>query len=666
MRDLKFAMSNEWITTNGRGGYSSSTVIGMNTRKYHGLLISPRNPPWDRRLFLSKLEEEITIGGKTFELSTNEYPGTIHPKGYEHQLRFEYDPIPSFYFSLNGISLKKSIFMPYWRNAVVVSYTLRKNTEDECKFCARPLINNRKIDEIATRDPWQAFVQSPSSYSVEISLKKNDEPFLFMGSDRMIYRASNLSEEDRWYSDMEYEKERNRGFSFREDHYNPGSFEIILKDEQEKFNFLASAGAGSKRTYRNLYSQDPSKFEKLRLYTLARLNNLLYNFSSYSYGKEDPVFKSLLRASDSFLVMDESVIAGYHWFSTWGRDSLISIPGLALVLGRFEEAKKALLTMGKRERNGLIPNRVGVSGSEYNSADAALLYFYCLYKYLTYTGDLKLAKRIKGVLDDILEGFFEGADGRVQVDKDGLVWCSEGMSWMDARVSGKCVTPREGKPVEINALWYNALVIYDILSEKLGFENEWNGICEKVRDSFVRNFWDSDRGYLYDVVNGGFKDSRNRPNQIFALSLPFPVLGIDKANSLLSVIKKELLTSYGLRSLSKNSKEFRESYGGNMKDRDKAYHQGTVWTWLWGPYLTALRKFGGKGEVEEFAEEILKPFLDRHLGEHGLGTVAEVFDGDEPYRPGGCISQAWSVAELIRAYVEDFKGIRPQFEEEYM
>lgn len=605
------------------------------------------------------------MDGETWKISTNKYPGAIHPRGFEHQEAFKLDPLPTFVYSIDGIELRKRIFMPYRKNAVVVNYRFSNIEDRRFEFSVRPLINNRGIDEIVDSEYGLGFSQSADSTSVKIRMRGDDEPFMYLGSDSLIYRISGLPEEEKWYRNMEYAEERKRGFEYRENHYNPGSFETILYDGLKEFNILATAGAGAKKAYDELYAEEKSKFDKLRRYSVGRMENLYKKFSPSVFEGRDDIFESLFRASDSFLVDGGNIMAGYHWFSTWGRDSLIALPGLTLVQGRNEEAKEVLLSIGDLEKGGLIPNIVGLGEPEYNSVDAALLYFYSLFKYLVYTDDLSMARKVWGTLENIIENFFGGIDGKVKVNEDGLVWCCGGMTWMDARVDGECVTPREGKPVEINALWYNALKIFEILSEKLDRENRWEGVSGDVRRKFVEKFWNSDGGYLYDLINAGCKDDKVRPNQIFALSLPFTLLERNKATSVISTVRDELLTPYGLRSLSKDSSDFVESYSGDITAKDRAYHQGTVWTWLFGPYATALKNFRSNFKVRKFVERTLEPFLEEHLRNSGIGTVSEVFDGDEPYNPGGCISQAWSVGEIIRSYVEDFKGVRPQFESRY-
>jgi len=664
-REYQAATSREWLLANGIGGYSSSTIIGVNTRRYHGLLIAAENPPWNRKLLLSKLEEEIAIeNGKKFWLSANKYPGVIYPKGHKHMWEFRLDPFPTFFYVLPDIVVKKRIFMPHGVNAVVVNYKVTKRSGKEGKIRVFPLINSRGIHEITKVERAKLrFTQRSKPKFVEIVDSHCHAPLLCMGSDLMEYRVSEQSEEERWFKNMEYERERERGYEYLEDHYNPGFFEFELKGSRSEFNLLATGGPNASENFWSIYSENPEDFRAEYLRATQRLEMLVQLFRSH-VPKKNGELEYLARAADSFIATSRAIIAGYHWFSTWGRDSLIALPGLTLVTGRYEIARKILLDLGRRQKGGLIPNQFGEDWATFNAADVSLLFFYALYKYLTYTNDLETATELWPILEKIVASYVEGVKGKIRMDEDGLIWSSRGMTWMDVRIENEYVTPRQGKVVEINAQWYNALKIMEILAEKMDKENKWVGKAEEVKKNFRKKFWNPSGGYLYDVIDSGLRDKSLRPNQIFAVSLPFPLLQGEEAKQVVSVVQEKLLTPYGLRSLESDDPRFKGAYKGGVIEREHAYHQGTVWSWLLGPFITAFIAVNGK-RARESALRFLEKLLDKHMLEAGIGTISEIFDGDEPHTPRGCISQAWSVGELLRCYVEDIEGKRPPFEDDY-
>lgn len=625
------------------------------------------NPPWNRKLLLSKLEEEIITSDEKHQLSTNQYPGVVHPKGYKYLNQFRLDPFPTFLYSLPKFSLRKRIFTPPETNAVVVNYKILDKIEEATRIRLRPLVNFRGINEIMKKEQEDSeFWQEKKSKKVQIFNTSSDSPILLMGSDLLNYRESDLSEQDRWFEDMEYLREKERGYEYHEDHYNPGFFEIELTENQPEFNFLAAGGSGLEKTFSKNYSEKPKDFEQKYTQAVERLRSLPKK-SKISFSEEGDYWRSLILAADSFIVRKKMIIAGYHWFTTWGRDSLIALPGLTLVTGRNNIAKNILLTFADRQKNGIIPNRFGDGWEEFNNVDGSLLFFYALYKYLTYTNDLPVAEELWNTLVEIIQNFTQGIGEKVKMEKDGLLQVCEGMTWMDARVDKQCVTPREGKPVEINALWYNALKIMNIIAEKLGKEKKWTNRLEKVRKSFQEKFWNPERECLHDLVKSDYRDESLRPNQLFAISLPFSLFEEEKASKILKTVRDELLTPCGIRTLGKGEPGYRGKYGGNVENCDLSYHQGTVWPWLFGPFVTALTRYGveGSGGVKEYGEDLVESFLENHLEQAGLGSVSEVFDGDEPHESGGCVSQAWSVSEILRCYVEDIQEIRPSFEEEY-
>jgi predicted glycogen debranching enzyme len=631
----------EWVLANGLGGYSSSTVLGINTRKYHGLLIATINPPWGRRLLLSKFEEEVEVGGQLYPLSSNFYPGVVHPQGYQYLSEFILFPFPTFVYQLPPrVRIEKKVIMPHGFNAVLVNY--RATCDEKLKLRIFPLLNCRNIHSLTKRGELR-FEQE----QIESGAKVSTETVIYLGSDLASYVPSDLDEPERWYLNMEYPEERERGYEFREDHYCPGYFEV--SGGELDFYLLVTGGWKAEEAWRVL-GENPS---------LAVLREEKRQFEVTSARRE---LFPLLLAADTFLAETNQgtyILAGYHWFSTWMRDALISLPGLCLVTGRYLSARDLLLTVAGLERGGVLPNFVEDGRVDFGSADASLWLFYALHKYLSYTDDTSILREMIPVLRRIASAYVRGT-AAAKMESDGLLRVAPGYTWMDARINGVPVTPRDGKPVEVNALWYNALKLMEVLGESvIGAPPP-----EMVKESFMTQFWSEEKGYLCDVVNGEFKDWSLRPNQIFALSLPFPLItDRNLAVRILSTIWGKLLTPFGLRTLSPEDPRYRGRYLGDVVSRDAAYHQGTVWPWLLGPFITALVRFGWDRRA---VGRLLEPLMTKHLREAGLGSISEIFDGDSPHFPRGCISQAWSVAEVLRSYVEDVLAVRPTYEKKYV
>ncbi|MEE8167242.1 MAG: amylo-alpha-1,6-glucosidase [Candidatus Hydrothermarchaeales archaeon] len=654
--EYREGISGEWLVANGVGGYASSTIIGVNTRKYHGLLVAPLNPPWQRRLFLAKLEEEINIGEKKFRISSNKYPEVVYPKGHEHLKEFNLSSFPTFLYSF-GMEIRKTIFMPHQRNAVIIAYEVLK-AHAPGRIRIYPLVNSRGIHEVTKA---KQFEEHANGKAVTLSYRQG---MLLLGSDCMRYTGSGLLEEAKWYRNMEYEREKERGYEYLEDHYCPGFFELDVK-EGSQFHILAAGGFNAEETFRELYSEKPKDYEVLMAKEEKRLKSI-----SKGAPRE---LEYLARASDSFLVSmgtGKGIIAGYHWFSTWGRDSMISLPGICLVTKQYKDAKLVLKTLASYCKNGLIPNLIDATNGSYNSVDSSLWFIYAVHKYLTYTGDTTFVKELWPKIREILEAYAEGnGEALIRADEDGLISAGdEGtqLTWMDAKIGSGVVTPRHGKAVEINALWYNALKTAELLSREFGGDaSNYMELSRRVREGF-KAFWNPEKKCLYDVIRNE-KDASVRPNQIFAVSLPFRLLSKREERAVVSRVQEELLTPYGLRSLSPNEEGYIGRYSGSPTQRDAAYHQGTVWSWLLGPFVTALlRTENYSASSREDAKELLDPILSKHLQEAGLGTVSEIFDGSPPYLPRGCISQAWSVGELLRCYVEDIMLKRPEYEEDWL
>jgi glycogen debranching enzyme len=613
--DVERASRLEWLETNGIGGFASSTIPGMNTRRYHGLLTAATKPPVGRVVMLSKLEETLIVGGERFELSANRYPGAVHPQGFRYLQEFRLDPCPVFVYQAGGVQMEKRVYMVQGENTTVVEFALT----GEALLEVRPLIAVR--DYHATTHENSAIDDAVTDSEGVVTLV----PYTGMPPLYLEHSGATVGPGYGWYRNFEFDRERERGLDFREDLYNPiaftfsGSGRIVASIEAKR---AASAGPVGQPACA----------------TLA---------------------EDLKRAAAPFIVRrgsGKTVIAGYHWFSDWGRDTMISLPGLALVTGRYDVARQILEEFAQAMERGMLPNRFPDDGEmpEYNTVDATLWMFEAVRAYIAHTSDFtfvrdKLYPRLKECIDWHVRGTRYG----IRVDDDGLLSCGEpgvALTWMDAKAGDWVVTPRRGKPVEIQALWYNALRIMESLARQYrdddceGFVRE---LAARARESFHRQFWNEATGCLYDVVNGDARDGSIRPNQIFAVSLPHSMLTDEQAFRIVAVVERDLLTPMGLRSLSPLDPAYRGRYEGGVVSRDSAYHQGTVWPWLMGAFVTAyVRVHGDGGRIRTAA------WLE-HFGEvlrtYGLGQVCEVADGDAPHTPGGCIAQAWSVAELLRA-----------------
>ncbi len=639
--DYYYATQKEWLDTNGIGGFASSTIIGANVRRYHGLLVASLNPPAGRFVLLSKLEENISLEGKSFELSTNQYPFIVYPEGHKNIERFEYDLCPRFIFQINGITLEKSVVMIHGENSTIVRYRLLKS-EKPVQFTIRPLC--------AFRD-YHSLSHENSELDHNIRLQENHfsmKPYAQLPEMFIGYTKGHVEPKFFWYKNAEYRKEQERGLEFVEDLFSPAFLSATLL-EGESLDLIATLDASR--------AKESGNIDSLFDHEIQRRQRLLQ-----SLPLKHPLAKSLALAADAFLVRrndsQHTVIAGYHWFGDWGRDTMISLPGLTLSCKKFDVAKNILRSFSNYISDGMIPNRFPDSGEtpEYNNVDGTLWYFISVFQYLKYTGDLEFIKtELYDKLCDIIDWHIKGTRYGIRMDTDGLLFAGqEGvqLTWMDAKIGDWVVTPRIGKPVEVNALWYNALCIMSELSEKTNRPDRasrFSAMAEQAKGSFNEAFWNAEKNCLYDFVNGPGKNSDIRPNQIFAVSLPFEIIPPEKQKAVVGVVEKELLTPCGLRSLSRDHPFFAGMYAGDARHRDSSYHQGTVWAWLIGHYIEAYMKVhGGSPAAREVCSRILDGFA-KQLYDSGIGTVSEIFDGEEPFFAQGCISQAWSVAEILRA-----------------
>ncbi len=633
-RDLAAASEREWLETDGLGGYALSTVASLNTRRYHGLLVTATTPPAGRSVLLSGLDETLLTPGGRVDLATHRYAGVLHPEGWRHLVEFRLDPFPKWIFETAGLRLEKSLFLAHGTGTLVVSYRL---IDGAARLEVRPLIAFR--DHHALTHENDALDRAVAVGDGLVSVAPYPGlPRLFVAHDGAVVPTGT------WYRTIEYERERRRGFDFTEDLFQP----FLLT-----FELGAGRGATLVVSTRRRKATDAGF---LRGKELGRRVALVG-----SRPTSDAAARLLALASDRFLVTrgrGTTLLAGYPWFADWGRDAMIALPGLTLATARPGAARDVLLTFAGHAADGLLPNRFPDSGgpAEFGSADATLWFVEAVRAYLASTGDADFVRsRLWDFLKGVAAAHVEGTRDGIRLDDDGLLASGApglALTWMDARVSGEPVTPRRGKPVEIQALWYNALRILEDLARRFAEPeraSRFGAMASGAAERFRALFWNAEAGCLFDVVDGAARDGSIRPNQILAVSLPHSMLDAARAASVLDVVRRDLLTPFGLRTLSPRDPAYRGRYEGDAAARDRAYHQGTVWPWLLGPWVDALLRVKGDAPpVRAEAHAALQPLLDFLLA-GGVGQLPEVFDGDPPHRPGGCPAQAWSVAEVQRA-----------------
>ncbi len=677
LSNFENSIRKEWLITNGLGGYASSTVLGVNTRKYHGLLIGAVRPPKDRRVFLSKLDEEIVLGDDSYALGANEFQNGILTRGFDFLREFSISPFPKYVYVANNVIVQKAIFMPFEKNCVAAIYSVSNKSSFEAKMRVSPLVNWRDFHSVTDRSKAFDFSEEQEGGVVKFSFKNPKATLLLRATDGGYFDAG------KWVEKLYFREEASRGESCLDDCYQPGYFETSASmGETKDFAIIAVAEEDDDRAGKVL-KEIPSTIGDFKVVyekETGRCEDAIIGF----YGSHENIPASnwldwLVLATGAFITKgmedsQESVIAGYHWFGAWGRDTFVSLPGLMLVTGRFEEARAVFLEFAKYHDRGLIPNFLpdGAGPPAYNTVDATLWYINAVLQYLKYTGDFGFVKQhVWQALKAFIENHVEGTLFGIHVDADGLLCHGPQLTWMDASVNDKPVTPRSGKAVEVQALWYNSLKTMESLATMFGESSraeEYEQMAEAAKKSFVSRFWNLERGYLYDVVDEHEMDASLRPNQIVAVALDFTMLDGAKGQRVVDVVHNELLTPCGLRTLARNDPRYVGVYSGDRASRDRAYHNGTVWPWLLGPLTTAFLKVNGYAELQrEYAfQNFLRPLLTQKVFEAGLGTLGEIFDGEPPNTARGCIAQAWSVAELLRAYAEDFLQLRPKYEKKVL
>lgn len=653
-------LKRDWIITNGIGGYSSQSALGCNTRKYHGLLVAPLTPPARRFLILSKLDESIETNGNKYNLYTNIANGDIS-EGYNYLTDFKKEYLPIFTYRVEGITIKKFICMQYGKNTVVVLYRVI-NHNAETKLTLAPIVNFRDFHTTNTNHHFKA-VQSHFNTKLKVVLDDNSENPIYMYCSEGKY-LKHINDE---FNNMYYPREEERGFTAEENHYVPGVYNInIAANEEKDITFICSLEENIEEIEGvNVINQEVARISEI-IYDSNILQNRKMNDTDIE------VLKTLVMASDNFIVNRPSfnlhtIIAGYPWFLDWGRDSLISFEGLLLVTKRYDLAKEVLLTNIQDIKFGLVPN--GYSGYDnrplYNSADSSLLLIEQVYKYLKYTNDTQFVEQFYPILTKIMEAYSSRIDidgDNIYLDTDNLISAGTDktqITWMDAKIGDKVVTPRNGKTVEINALWYNALKIMARFAEMFNEKSvckKYLEMAEKTKESFVEKFYNKEHGYLLDVLG----DYKVRPNQLFAISLSHPIIDDEKMiERIMSTVKEKLLNNYGLKTLASEEKEYVDVYEGSPYKRDMSYHQGITWPWLLGLYYDALknelRYAKGNIKKDEIEEEIQKLIMTTKMtfekemyAKSSIGTISEIYDSKEPYEARGAFAQAWSVAEILR------------------
>jgi predicted glycogen debranching enzyme len=640
--DLKFdetslydVLEKEWLETNGLGGYASSSISGANTRRYHGLLVAAVSPPVGRVVLLSKFEETLHISGESFDLSTNIWPDAVEPKGFVFLREFRLDPFPVWTFEAGGVRLERTLFMPHGSNAVVLRWAV---IDIETKASEHPELSVRPL--VAFRD-FHHLRQQEATFEVEIHKGHAEISLGEMPTLHLSHNASAAIPTGHWYRNFDYPIETERGFDHSESLFQP--FELRFPLAQP-----AVVIAGTEKA-------PVRSAEKLRKAEIKRRARIVA-----VSGAKDAFARQLVLAADQFIVKrgsGSSVIAGYHWFSDWGRDTMIALPGLTLATRRFDVAKEILLEFARHVSEGMLPNRFPDEGEtpDYNTVDATLWFFEATRAYAAAANDEEFVPdQLYEVLLDIIRWHIKGTRYGIRVDTDGLLYAGNAgsqLTWMDAKAGDTVFTPRIGKPVEIQALWFNALSIMTDLADKKGDTQNverFREMASMAKASFNGQFWNAEEDCLYDVVNGIEKDASVRPNQIFAVSLPYSMLDGEKARKVVEKVEQHLLTPFGVRSVSPRDPEYIGTYTGTPIGRDSAYHQGTVWAWLIGHFIDAFRRTHTPDAMaEKRINEMIRGF-EHHLSECMVGQISEIFDGDAPHSPRGCAAQAWSVAEILR------------------
>jgi predicted glycogen debranching enzyme len=673
---LEESSQREWLVTNGIGGYAAGTIAGILTRSYHGYLVAALQPPLGRFLLLAKLDETIGLQGRSYPLFANRWAsGVVESEGYAYLERFYLDgSVPVWVYALGGIRLEKRLWMEPGNNTTWVRYKYlfpdAGSNAPGIDLTLKALVNYRNHHAVTRSQDGKRLRAHEIPDGMRVEVDSGETPFYLAAGGSSLPVDVELRNE--WNEDFYLNMEAFRGLEAVDDHLEAGSFHACLSPG-EILAFMVTTQPLESRVDEREANEAGSRQKAHENEILEAASDFLNNTQKFKFtavpSNEVQAYQSqLVLAADQFIVKRPSrneadgvsVIAGYPWFGDWGRDTMISLPGLALVTGRPEIARRILRTFADFVDQGMLPNRFPDVGQtpEYNTADATLWYFEALRAYYERTQDDRLIEELYAVITGIIDWHQRGTRYQIHADpQDGLLYAGEPgvqLTWMDAKVDDWVVTPRIGKPVEINALWYNALVIMAEFAEKLGKAGTaYAAAAEKTRQGFTR-FWNAALNCCYDVIDGPQGDDPAlRPNQLLAISLPHSPLTVGQQKSVLEACRRSLLTSHGVRSLAPDDPAYIGSYAGSRRNRDGAYHQGTVWAWLIGPYISAYLKVY---RDPRGACDLLVPVFQQ-LKAHGLGSLSEIYEGNAPFAPRGCFAQAWSVAEVLRVLQEiiDYK-----------
>lgn len=655
---FKEGIKREWAVTNGIGGYAGSSMIGAHSRTHQGYLIASLHAPIERYLVFSKINETVTVGTKTVSFETSQHRAsgkTVYAEGQKFLTSFIYDGSVLYAYETDNFSFKKHITLKRNANVCAVSYELTAGDSD-CTFTLTPLFNYREHSESSTPDTlkFETFTEDRAFYLVPE--KNKDIAIRFQTSE------GTFSERETVYDiDMQLQIEVDLETDGLDCHYCPVDLSIAVPaNTTKKVSILCSIGDVNER---------PAPVSATEAFSILEENARCHAELFEKAGYRDSFANQLVLASDQFLTYREStkmmtVLAGLPWFTDWGRDTMIAFTGLTLCTKRFKEAEEILLTFARYIRHGIVPNMFPDDNMPplYNTVDASLWYFYAVYQYLHYNpaaeAEAFVKEQIFPHLKEIVSAYEKGTDFSIYMEDDGLIHAGSGLdqiTWMDVRVGDWVATPRHGKPVEINALWYNALRIMESLCEKFDEDaSAYRTRAEQVKESFNAKFWDSANQCLFDVVDGDEPDDHIRPNQIYAVSLPFSLFPEEQEKAVVALVEKELFVGCGLRSLAPDHPDYHGIYCGALAKRDAAYHQGTAWGFLLGGFFSAYMKVNHhSSSAAENAIRMLEP-VRKHLSDSGcIGSISEIFDGDAPHNPRGCYAQAWSVGEVLRCYCED-------------
>ena len=625
--NLEYSLNKEFVRSNRAGSYSSTTIVGCNTRKYHGMLVCPDLATGNKNVLLSSLDVTIMQHDQEFNLGIHKYQGDLYvPRGHKYIRNFEAESVGVTTYRVGGVVLKKEYLLVEQEEQILIKYTLEEATSQTfLKF--RPFLAFRNMHALSKANMFANTKYAKVKNGI-VSKLYSELPPLYMQFNKNMEFVSCPD----WYYNIEYMEEQSRGYDFKEDLFVPGYFECNIQ-KGESILFSGST----------FLTEDPAQLQKK------------YDREKSKRMPRDSFKACLLNSTEQFLVKNEGrteIIAGFPWFGTWGRDTFISLPGLTLTTGKYQQAKDIIDTMVKRMKGGLFPNMGDNDNPAFNSVDAPLWFFWSLQEFEKYNSKIDIWKTYNTAIKDILNSYRNGTIFNIRMLENGLIWAGQegkSLTWMDAVNDSGPVTPRMGLDVEINALWYNAICAcleWAKKSKDTAFVKSWKKLPALISSSFTETFWDEKRGYLADYVNGDYRDFSVRPNQVIAAALHYTPLTRDMKKSILDIVSRYLLTPKGLRTLSPKDENYNAFYEGDQNTRDAAYHQGTVWPWLLEHYVKAyldLYKAGGLNIVKQlyhgFEEDMLV---------HGIGSISEIYDGDPPHTPRGSISQAWSVAAVLR------------------